>query len=53
VIAFHQVAKRYGLRAPVLSDVDLELLGALPGVVQAGLGLVAGEGPRRRCGVDG
>jgi ATPase subunit of ABC transporter with duplicated ATPase domains len=25
VIALHQVAKRYGLRAPVLRDVDLEL----------------------------
>ena len=25
MIAFHQVAKRYGLRAPVLRDVDLEL----------------------------
>ena len=25
MIAFHQVAKRYGLRAPVLHDVDLEL----------------------------
>jgi ABC-2 type transport system ATP-binding protein len=25
VIAFHQVAKRYGLRAPVLRDVDVEL----------------------------
>ena len=25
MIAFHQVAKRYGARAPVLRDVDLEL----------------------------
>jgi ABC-2 type transport system ATP-binding protein len=33
VIAFHQVAKRYGLRAPVLRDVDLELgAGALVAV---------------------